>query len=136
MTAAAGDSVDAVALEHALWALEGVPGVGVDVEQIERFRAPDLRLFTPTEVAYCTGVADSAECLAGRWCAKEAVMKACSPHISLSLREIEVAAAADGRPVVVLPDRAIALGLTAEVSIAHTASLAVAVALAGWIDTK
>lgn len=136
MTAAGGDSVDGIALGQALLALEGVPGVGVDVEKIERFRLFDPRLFSPAELAYCARRVDSAECLAGRWCAKEAVMKACAPHISLGLREIEIAVAVDGRPLVVLPERATALGLNAEVSIAHAGSLAVAVAFAGWANTK
>lgn len=132
----AGGPVDAAALLAALRTFEGLPGVGVDVESIARFATPDPRLFTAAELAHCAAAADPAECRAGRWCAKEAVMKACAAHLTLALREIEVTASADGRPIAVLPERARAMGLSAEVSIAHAGSLAVAVAVAGRTGTR
>jgi len=59
----------------------GAPlGVGVDVEPLATFRAPAsgflARNFSPAEAAYCAGAADPAASLAGRWAAKEAVVKA------------------------------------------------------------
>jgi phosphopantetheine--protein transferase-like protein len=107
-----------------------IPGVGVDVEQVDRFAEPDSRLFTAQELAHCAIQANPAESRAGRWCAKEAVSKACAKYLQLTLREIEIRNEASGRPIVVLPGRATEVGLTAEVSIAHASGMAVAVAVA------
>lgn len=122
--------VDSVAALFAhLDDLAGV-GVGVDVEAVERFTEPDIRLFTVDELAYCAIQANPAESRAGRWCAKEAVSKACAKYLQLTLREIEIKVEPSGRPIVLLPDRATEVGLTAEVSIAHAGGTAVAVAVA------
>ena len=111
--------------------LGGLPGLGVDIEAVDRFMDPDDRLFTSEELSYCDAQADPAESRAGHWCAKEAVSKACAKYLQLTLREIELRAEPSGRPIVLLPERALAIGLAAEVSIAHTGGTAIAVALAG-----
>ena len=54
--------------------------MGVDIEATERWRAPDLRLFTDDELTSCSGRANPAEAFAGTWCAKEAVVKAVYSH--------------------------------------------------------
>ncbi len=55
-------------------------GVGVDVELVAQFAAPSdtflSRNYTASERAYCSAAADPASSLAGRWAAKEAVIKA------------------------------------------------------------
>ena len=131
MTQAVGGSpVDVAALTALLVDLR-VPDIGVDVELVARFATPDPRIFTAAELAYCDAQAEPAESRAGRWCAKEAVCKACSNHLQLTLREIEIGVGPHGRPVVLLPERAVVLGLRADVSIAHTGGVAVAVAVAG-----
>ena len=107
-----------------------LPGLGVDVEAVDRFIDPDERLFTSDELAYCDAQADPAQSRAGHWCAKEAVSKACAKYLQLTLREIEIRAEPSGRPIVLLPDRAVAVGLAAEVSIAHADGTAMAVAVA------
>lgn len=107
--------------------LAGLPGVGVDAEEIARWHEPDLRLFTPAERAHC---GTSAERFAGRWCAKEAVVKALGPFVAASVRDVEVLAEPSGRPVVRLADRLAAAGVVVAVSITHTRSVAVAVAVA------
>eukprot|EP00741_Cyanophora_paradoxa_P005622 tig00000912_g5450.t1 len=106
---------------------------GVDVEEIGLFRgrpAGDLfleRNFTPAELAHCARQPDPASSLAGRWAAKEAVVKALGAASEAApatpankglrgsaapLREIELAAAC---------------GLAAvAVSIAHSGEYAVA----------
>lgn len=90
------------------------PGVGVDVEDISTFRNPNsvflARNFTQSELKYCDSAPDRKASLAGRWCAKEAVIKAlttCNPqHTKLwqsggsSLSEIEILSSASGAPVV------------------------------------
>lgn len=119
--------VDSVAL--LLGGFGDLPGIGVDVEAVDRFTEPDGRLFTARELEYCAGQPDPTKTRAGRWCAKEAVSKACAKYLQLSLREIEIRAEPSGRPMVLLPPRATEIGLTVEVSIAHTGSMAVAVAV-------
>ena len=60
-----------------------VPGVGVDVVDVERMqfaldRTPKIRrrLFTEAEIAYCEKYRFAERHFAGRWAAKEAVTKA------------------------------------------------------------
>ena len=60
-----------------------VPGVGVDVVDVERMkyaleRTPRIRqrLFTPDEISYCEKFRFAERHYAGRWAAKEAVTKA------------------------------------------------------------
>lgn len=60
-----------------------VPGVGVDVVDVERMkfaleRTPKIRrrLFTEAEIAYCEKFRFAERHYAGRWAAKEAVTKA------------------------------------------------------------
>jgi phosphopantetheine--protein transferase-like protein len=104
--------------------------VGVDLEPVSRFAEADPRLFTVGELAAAERHADPAESRAGRWCAKEAVVKACSKHVLLATTEIEVVTMPDGRPVALLPPRASALGLECDVSISHADGFAMAVAIA------
>ena len=40
-------------LRRRIAVLGRIDGVGVDVESVERFAAPDLRIFSPEEIAYC-----------------------------------------------------------------------------------
>lgn len=105
-------------------------GIGIDVEAADRFMTSDQRIFTADELAYCAKQSNPPESRAGRWCAKEAVSKACSKFLQLTLREIEICTDHSGRPFVVLPVRAAKLGLNAEVSISHACGVAVAVAVA------
>ncbi|MDQ6922115.1 MAG: NAD(P)H-hydrate dehydratase [Candidatus Dormibacteraeota bacterium] len=82
------------------------------------------KVYTPAEVAYCAG---NAERLAGRWAAKEAVIKCFDgTGICFPRRRIEVLAGASGAPRVRLlgDDR----GVRVEVSITHHSALAVATA--------
>jgi holo-[acyl-carrier protein] synthase len=60
-----------------------VPGIGVDVVDVERMkfalqRTPKIRqrLFTEREIAYCEKFRFAERHYAGRWAAKEAVTKA------------------------------------------------------------
>lgn len=106
--------------------------IGVDVLGIERMavairRSGDRFLrksFTPAEIAYCAG---SAERLAGRWAAKEAVIKCFDgTGICFPRKRIEILPAATGAPRVrLLGD---ARGATVQVSITHQAQVAIATA--------
>ncbi len=56
--------------------------IGVDIEDIERFKDKDeaflTRIFTQNEIEYCKSKINSHQNFAGRYCAKEAVFKALS----------------------------------------------------------
>ena len=125
-------------------------GLGADVEPVASFAAPsDVMLgrnFTPAEVAYCAAAAHPPSSFAGRWAAKEAVVKAlCSaaPGLIASrgsgapLAEIEIVACAagTGAPSVALHGALAAAAARAgivasgiKVTISHADGFAVAVA--------
>src|SRR2546423_6178789 len=106
--------------------------IGIDVLGIERMAAALQRSgdrflrksFTPAEIAYCAG---SAERLAGRWAAKEAVIKCFDgTGICFPRRRIEILPATTGAPRVrLLGD---ARGAEVQVSITHQAQVAIATA--------
>lgn len=110
-----------------------VPGIGVDIENHSRWETGDLRLdalFTPAERARCEQLARPAAQLAGTWSAKEAAVKAMSPFVTLSLRDVEIVHEPDGRPAI----RILAPGLQehggrVRVSISRTEQVSVAVAI-------
>jgi holo-[acyl-carrier protein] synthase len=115
-----------------------VPGVGLDLLDIERFeraleRRPRLaeRLFTDAELGYAAARAHPAMHLAARFCAKEAVAKALG-LTGWSFRDVEVVAT-DAVPLVRLSgrvaERAAALGGEVSISLTHTGTTAAAVAL-------
>jgi hydroxyethylthiazole kinase-like uncharacterized protein yjeF len=109
-----------------------VQRIGVDAVSVDRVALAVRRsgpgflnkVYTPAEVAYCAG---NSERLAGRWAAKEAVIKCFDgTGICFPRRRIEVLAGASGAPRVRLlgNDR----GARVEVSITHHSALAVATA--------
>ena len=82
-----------------------IVGVGIDVVLVERFeaalaRTPLLgdRLFTDGERLTDSGNPRSAESLAARFAAKEAVAKSLGAPGSLAWHDCEVVSDADGRP--------------------------------------
>jgi holo-[acyl-carrier protein] synthase len=127
-------------------------GCGVDVVEVERFRramarggrAFMRRVFTAREEAYARARPRTALLhLAGRFAAKEAVIKALSqlqPKRLLAMHQVEVRNDRLGRPHIVLRDgrrgrprpagRESRGGLTVHVSLSHVESVAVASAIA------
>ena len=110
--------------------------MGIDTVAIERIeralrRSGEgflRRAFTPAELAYCAG---RAERLAGRWAAKEAVIKCFDDTpICFRRRAIEVLPAPTGAPRVRLLG-ADPRGAAVQVTITHQAGLAVASA---WLE--
>jgi len=121
-----------------------IRGIGVDVIEVDRIRRATMRwgdgfltrVFTAGERRHAGASRTSAERLAGRFAAKEAVMKALGlGWRRMAWREIEIEGDPLGRPVVRLTGRAAEaaaeLGVQAWfVSISHTRDLAVAHAVA------
>ena len=82
-----------------------IVAVGIDVVLVERFaraldRTPQLadRLFTEGERVTVSGNPRSAESLAARFAAKEAVAKALGAPAGLLWHDCEIVADPDGRP--------------------------------------
>ncbi|MHC5081695.1 MAG: holo-ACP synthase [Planctomycetota bacterium] len=128
-------------------------GIGTDIIEVERVRSAlqrhgnrfVTRAFTEAEAGYCGTQADPAVHFAGRFAAKEAVLKALGVGWSggVGWRDVEVLS--DGAPRVRLLGRAADLARAQGVaepvmiSIAHVQSMAVAFALlqgTGGIDRE
>ncbi|HEX9779587.1 MAG TPA: holo-ACP synthase [bacterium] len=121
----------------------GRVGCGVDVVDIARFarvlrrqgEAFLARVFTSAEQAYANGRPRTRLLhLAGRFAAKEAVLKALSqvdPRRKLTMKQIEILNDGGGRPYVVLRDGRAGRPRRARISVSlsHVARVAVASAL-------
>jgi holo-[acyl-carrier protein] synthase len=117
-------------------------GVGVDVVDVARMeraleRHPTFaaRVFTEEEVAYCTRGGTPAECYAGRFAAREAVIKALGGLRGAKWRDISVARQPSGAPSIALAGaaevRASMLGVERLlISFTHERNTAVAFCLA------
>jgi holo-[acyl-carrier protein] synthase len=120
--------------------------VGVDIVPVERMaklsergEALEGRVFTAAELERCSERGQRDECLAARFAAKEAVMKAFGKGLADGIRfaHVEVTAGEGGRPEVVLhgalSDLASERGLQGiELSLSHAGGMAVAFAIAVW----
>jgi holo-[acyl-carrier protein] synthase len=117
-------------------------GLGVDLCEISRMeraleRHPTMRrrVFTPEEVAYCDAKARPAESYAGRFAAREAVIKALGGYRGKGWQDISVTRAPSGAPTIRLEGnakrRADALGITRIlVTFTHEKTSAIAFAVA------
>lgn len=120
--------------------------VGVDVIGVDRMTRlvtdnPQIveELFTSTELAYCLGKRRCHEHMAVRFAAKEAVLKSFGTGLGRRMRwtDVEVVRDYRGRPIVRLHGEvatwADRRGLAdLDVSLAHSAGVAVAHALSVW----
>ncbi len=123
-----------------------IVGIGTDLIEIvrierslERFGQQFLeRVYTPGEIAYCTGRRKTAaESFAARFAAKEAGAKALGTGISrgVSWREFEVRRAPGQRPELHLSGRAAEIAATLGIvrlslSLTHTREMSMAVVIA------
>jgi holo-[acyl-carrier protein] synthase len=119
-----------------------IVGVGIDVVPVERFaeslrRTPTLasRLFTAAEQLTDRGGRRSAESLAARFAAKEALAKALGAPGNLRWTDAEVVTDQFGRPHLEVRDtvaaRAAQLGVTRwHVSLSHDGGIASATVIA------
>jgi holo-[acyl-carrier protein] synthase len=119
-----------------------IVGVGIDVVPVERFaeslqRTPPLagRLFTPAELVTDSGSPRSAESLAARFAAKEAVAKALGAGGGMLWTDAQITTDDAGRPVLTVSgtvaERADRLGVTRwHVSLSHDGGIAAATVIA------
>ncbi len=117
-------------------------GLGVDLCEIARMeralaRHPSMRerVFTPEERAYCDSKARPGESYAGRFAAREAVIKALGGYRGKRWQDISVARAPSGAPAIRLEGgakvRADALGVDRVlITFTHERTNAVAFAVA------
>lgn len=77
---------------------------GVDIESVARFKSLYTNenfiniIFTKEEIDYCMGKSEPYISFAGKFCAKEAVLKAVSNK--LAMKEIEILNSPSGKPCV------------------------------------
>lgn len=91
-------------------------GIGIDIAAIDRFQrflnednnALLERIFTPAEQTACRSRKDRASCLAARFAAKEAFLKAMGTGLreGISWQDIEVVNDALGKPELILSGKA------------------------------
>ncbi|GEM_PF-137435 len=105
-------------------------GLGIDIEEVSRFR-DKLNddhflqlLFTEREIQYCRQKQDPAASFAGKFCAKEAMIKASA--IALGMKEIEIIQEESGKLSVYIKGQKQDL---ISCSITHTGNYAAAVVL-------
>ena len=89
-----------------------VLGIGTDITECLRIgkmieRHGELfvqRVYTPKEIEYCRGRRMAMQHFAGRWAAKEAILKALGTgwRQGISWRDVEVLNGSSGRPAVTL----------------------------------
>ena len=119
-----------------------IVGVGIDVVPVERFaeaiaRTPAMidRLFTPAEQVTGSGARRSAESLAARFAAKEALAKSLGAGGGMLWTDAEVVVDDVGRPTLTITgtvrERADALGVTRlHLSMSHDGGIASATVIA------
>jgi holo-[acyl-carrier protein] synthase len=119
-----------------------IVGLGVDVVDVARMdralrRHPTFaeRVFTDEEVAYCSRGSTAAECYAGRFAAREAVIKALGGLRGAKWKDISVRRQPSGAPSIALAGaaeaRASVLGVERILlSFTHERNTAVAFCLA------
>lgn len=119
-------------------------GTGVDIIEVGRIEASHerfgerflRRILRPAEVEYCLRHKRPGPFLAARFAAKEAISKAFGTGIgeALGWQDLEVGRKESGEPFVILHDKGLGLlqerqGRIVQLTLSHTASLAVAVAI-------
>ena len=87
-----------------------VVGIGIDIIECERIadmmkKHDEIfinRVFTPYEIEYCGGRKAAAQHFAGRWAAKEAILKSMGTGWAKGIRwlDIEIQTLPGGKPIV------------------------------------
>ena len=120
-------------------------GIGTDIIECERIgRMVEKhgehfvnRVFTEAEVRYCSERRNGDQHFAGRWAAKEAVLKALGTGwiVGIAWQDVEIANKPSGRPVIQLHGGAAEIAKErgiqeVQISISHCQAYAVAFAVA------
>ena len=110
-------------------------GIGVDIEDIKRFRNSDVannkqfldKIFTKKELDYCFSKAKPEQHLAARYAGKEAVVKAlCSlGKISIDYKDIEITNNKNKIPMVKINNKNLG-NLKIKISLSHCEDKAIA----------
>lgn len=131
--------------------MSDIIGIGTDITECLRIarmieRHGDLfinRVYTAEEIKYCQSRKQSTQHFAGRWAAKEAILKALGTgwRRGISWRDMEVRNEPGGKPVVAVrggvKDVVEQLGIREiQVSISHCRTHATATAIAVGKETK
>jgi holo-[acyl-carrier protein] synthase len=128
-----------------------VRGVGLDLVSVSRFRGSlDRwgrrlldRLFTPSEQSYCLSKGRPEIHLAGRFAAKEALMKAIGTGFARGIRfsDIEILPAGGGPPKIALHGQALVISYASQLSefhlsITHSGDYAAACVIATGVESE
>ena len=119
-----------------------IRGVGIDITEIEKIaksvesEAFQRKIFTPAELKKCSEIKNRVECLAGKFAAKEAFMKALGAGLRQDVwfTQIEVLSDESGKPIVHVSGEAEKRlkengAKLVHVSISHSGGFAVAVVI-------
>jgi holo-[acyl-carrier protein] synthase len=113
-----------------------IMGIGVDAENIDRFRkiektSPILKnTFTKNELAGCFGKKDYAQRLASRFCAKEAIIKAFGGlDKKIFYNQIEITNSENGAPKATIMKSSLARRFDILISYSHNRLQAVSFAV-------
>jgi phosphopantetheine--protein transferase-like protein len=112
--------------------------VGVDVVEIRRFRKKPLNnenlsfyhsIFTKKELLYCMKYSDPYPHIAGIFAAKESLIKCLARPPKMT--EIEINHTREGKPQIAIYSRK-ERNMQAQISITHTRSIAIAIAITNF----
>ena len=119
-----------------------IRGIGIDITEVKKIaesiesQAFQQKVFTPAELAACSGIKNRLECLAGKFAAKEAFMKALGAGIRQEVwfTQIEVLSDEYGKPILHISGEAEKRlrengARQIHISISHSGGLAVAVVI-------
>jgi holo-[acyl-carrier protein] synthase len=117
---------------------QGIIGVGIDIEEIQRFRGKSAakdkllrKIFTGKELAYCFSKKNAAQHLAARFAAKEAFYKALNGALpaDFGFHDVEITHKRNGAPQITIRNKKIG-DVTCLVSLSHNKEFATAIVLA------
>ncbi|MDP3900330.1 MAG: 4'-phosphopantetheinyl transferase superfamily protein [bacterium] len=108
-------------------------GIGIDIEAVALFRAQAYEthkifyqsIFSAGEISYCLGKADAVLSFTGKFCAKEAFLKASRKNNIFLISDIEIINNKQGEPEVYYKGEK----QKCLISIAHTSEIAIAMCL-------
>jgi holo-[acyl-carrier protein] synthase len=119
-----------------------IRGIGIDITEVEKIakslesEAFQQKVFTSAELKTCSEIKNKAECLAGKFAAKEAFMKAIGAGLRQGIWfiQIEVLSDESGKPTVRVNGEAAKRledngAKQIHISISHSGGLAVAVVI-------